>query len=70
MVPGRRKRRMELRPAKDEKKRTYPDLVPWDDLPEREREKNLAMIRQIPVLLARIGFQIERAADRSEMLDL
>jgi hypothetical protein len=55
---------------RDEKKRTHPDLAPWDDLPEREREKNLVMVRQLPVLLARIGFQIERAADRSEMLDL
>ncbi len=32
---------------RDENKRTHPDLVSWDDLPEEEREKNLAMVRQI-----------------------
>jgi hypothetical protein len=53
---------------RDEKKRTHPDLVSWDELLEGEREKNLAVVRQIPALLARIGFQIDRAADRNEML--
>jgi hypothetical protein len=53
---------------RDEKKRTHPDLVSWDELPEGEQEKNLAVVRQIPALLARIGFQIDRAADRNEML--
>jgi hypothetical protein len=48
---------------RDDNKRTHPDLVPWDDLPEGEREKNLAVVRQIPALLARIGFQIDRVAD-------
>lgn len=53
---------------RDEKSRTHPDLVPWDELPEGEQEKNLTVVRQIPALLARIGFQIERTADRSVML--
>jgi hypothetical protein len=48
---------------RDENKRTHPDLVSWDDLPEGEREKNLTVVRQIPALLARIGFQIDRLAD-------
>ena len=48
---------------RDENKRTHPDLVSWDDLPEEEREKNLAMVRQLPALLARIGFQIDRITD-------
>ena len=55
---------------RDENKRTHPDLVSWDDLPEGEREKNLAVVRQIPALLARIGFQIDRMTDPgSEMFN-
>ena len=41
-------------------RRTMPRAIPWDDLPEREREKNLAVIQQMPALLARVGFQIDR----------
>ena len=48
---------------RDENKRTHPDLVSWDDLPEGEQEKSLTMVRQLPALLARIGFQIDRLAD-------
>jgi predicted ThiF/HesA family dinucleotide-utilizing enzyme len=45
---------------RDENKHTHPDLVSWDDLPQEEREKNLAVVRQMPALLARVGFQIDR----------
>lgn len=45
---------------RDDQQRTHPDLLPWEDLPAGEREKNYAMLRQLPALLARIGFQIER----------
>jgi hypothetical protein len=56
---------------RDEKSRTHPDLVSWDDLPETEREKNVVIVRRIPVLLARIGFQVDRVAGPgSEMLNL
>jgi hypothetical protein len=48
---------------RDENKRTHPDLIIWNDLPEGEREKNLAVVRQMPALLARIGFQIDHVAD-------
>ncbi len=48
---------------RDENTRTHPDLVSWDDLPEGEREKTLAVVRQIPAMLARVGFQIDRVAD-------
>lgn len=46
---------------RDGKRRTHPDLVPWEALENGEQEKNLAFVRQLPVLLARIGFQIDRA---------
>jgi hypothetical protein len=56
---------------RDDKRCTHPDLVPWEELPEREKEKNLAAVRQLPALLARIGFQIERVANPdSEMLNM
>jgi hypothetical protein len=47
-------------PKRDEKLRTNPALIPWEGLEKDEREKNLAFVRQLPVLLARIGFQIDR----------
>ncbi len=46
-------------PQKDKAKRTHPDLVPWEGLPEEERNKDRVFIRQLPSLLARLGFQIE-----------
>lgn len=49
--------------SRDEKDRTHPDLVPWEELPESEREKNLAVVQHIPALLARIGFQIDRISE-------
>jgi predicted ThiF/HesA family dinucleotide-utilizing enzyme len=48
---------------RDENKRTHPDLVSWNDLAQEEREKNLTMVQQLPVMLARIGFQIDRVAE-------
>lgn len=51
-------------PVRDGKARTHPDLVPWEELPEEERAKNVAFVRQLPSLLARAGFQIDRAAER------
>lgn len=44
---------------KDAEKRTHPDLLPWEKLPACEQEKNCNYIRQLPGLLARIGFQID-----------
>jgi len=48
-------------PERDSARRTHPDLVAWEDLPESERQKNEAFIRRLPALLARLGFQIDRA---------
>ncbi len=45
---------------KNEKKRLHPDLVAWNELPESERQKNRLMVSRLPVLLARIGFQIDK----------
>ena len=40
--------------------RVHPALVDWKDLPELEKEKNREMVRSIPGLLMRAGYQIER----------
>jgi voltage-gated potassium channel Kch len=43
---------------RDNAKRTHPSLVPWDALPESEREKDRDVVRAIPDLLASIGYTI------------
>jgi hypothetical protein len=45
---------------KDADKKTNPDLVEWDDLPEEEKEKNRRFVRGLPRSLAQVGFEIER----------
>jgi voltage-gated potassium channel Kch len=47
-------------PKKDEELKTNPDLVPWEDLPQAEKEKNFRFVRDLPRLLTRAGFQIKR----------
>jgi len=44
---------------RDPEKKTNPCLLPWEELPEGEKEKNRKTIRDLPGLLARAGFQIE-----------
>lgn len=45
---------------KDIKKKTSPWLVPYEELPEEQREKDRGAVRGIPKFLAKIGFEIER----------
>ncbi len=45
---------------KDEDLKTNPDLVPWQDLPPAEKEKNFRFVRDLPRLLTRAGFQVEQ----------
>lgn len=47
-------------PQRSKTRKTNPDLVPWEQLPEGEIAKNEQFIRQIPRVLSRSGFQIER----------
>jgi hypothetical protein len=39
-------------------------LVPWDELAERERDKDRAIVKEIPDMLARVGFTIVRSGER------
>jgi len=45
---------------RDEARRTHPCLVPYDDLPEAERQKDSDVVVSIPSLLALSGYRIVR----------
>ena len=45
---------------KDPGKKTHPCLVEWKDLPEEEKEKDRAAVREIPQLLKSAKFEIYR----------
>jgi hypothetical protein len=45
---------------KNPKKKTHPALLAWEDLPEVDKEKNRNPVREIPELLASVGFTIDR----------
>jgi uncharacterized membrane protein len=40
--------------------RTHPDLVPWEELPDEARAKDVAAVVGIPAMLASVGFQALR----------
>lgn len=46
--------------TRDDLEKTNPDLIPWEKIPEIERQKNRNFIREIPSLLAGMGFQIDK----------
>jgi len=43
---------------RDDDKKIHPDLVPWEVLPEQEKEKDRNSVRTIPYLLREAGFGI------------
>jgi hypothetical protein len=51
----------EYAPATDKTKKLLKCLVPWDKLPEEEKEKDRMMVRGIPQILARAGYAIIKA---------
>ncbi len=46
--------------SKDTKRKTHPDLIEWEHLPESEKEKNRAPVRELPAFLTRAGYRIDR----------
>lgn len=47
-------------PRRDNDARIHPDLDDWSRLPEGTREKNREAVREMPIFLADVGFQIVR----------
>lgn len=45
-------------PEKDKIKKLHDALLPWDKLPEKQKEKDRALIRGIPKILAKAGYAI------------
>jgi len=54
---------------RDDDRKTHPDLVPWEQLSDEAREKDRAMVRDLPAFLAKAGFQVERAGSPDESAD-
>jgi len=52
-------------PVKDKHKKIHPCLVPWEKLPEDEKEKDRDSIRNLPLLVGMVGFKIVRDPDKS-----
>ena len=42
----------------DRIKKTHKCLLPWDQLPDSEKEKDRELVRGIPKIVARAGFAI------------
>lgn len=51
-------------PQRDEKRRLHPDMVPWDQLSEKSRNRDRDAVRNLPTIyetaLAEVGLQIVR----------
>jgi hypothetical protein len=47
-------------PQRDEDRRTHPDLVPWDVLPEKSRQYDRDTVAAIPEFMARAQFEVYR----------
>lgn len=43
---------------KNKTAKTNPTLIPWEELPETEKEKNRAFFRSLPALLGQVGLQV------------
>lgn len=49
--------------TRDNTNKLHPDLVPWEDLDEATREYDREPVRNLPSLLATIGYSIQRQKD-------
>lgn len=46
--------------TRDDKWKYHPSMVPWEDLPETEREKDRMAVRSLPAILFRVDLRIVR----------
>lgn len=47
-------------PVKDAPRKISPYLVPWESMDEQARELDRNAVRHLPVLLAKVGFEVQR----------
>lgn len=47
---------------REDQRLIHPDLLPWEELPNDEKEKSIQFVRSIPGILADLGFQIDDLA--------
>ena len=48
---------------KDAERKLHPLLVPWDQLSEDDKDRDRDPVREIPAMVARLGYRIVRASD-------
>jgi hypothetical protein len=49
-------------PETDRAKKLHKLLVPWDELPPEEKEKDRDLVRGIPTVLARAGYTVVKSS--------
>jgi hypothetical protein len=47
-------------PTRDDKAKTHPYLVPWNELPDNEKDKDRELVRHLPTFLVKVRFQVYR----------
>jgi CheY-like chemotaxis protein len=47
-------------PTRNDAAKIHPLLIPWEELPEEERDKDRNPMRELPQMLARVGLEIQR----------
>jgi hypothetical protein len=52
---------------RDDEKRLHPDVRPWDDLAEDERQKDRLLVLEIPEIVAAAGMTLARLEETEEL---
>ena len=60
----RRRQGWTYAPIRDNARKQHPLLVEWDQLPEKEKEKDRATARALPRLVEKAGFRVRRIAEQ------
>ena len=47
-------------PERNDEQKLHPLMVPWEELPDEQRDKDRNPMRELPRILGRVGLQIER----------
>lgn len=52
-------------PTRDDARKHHPCLLPWETLPEVEKQKDRDAVQNVPLLIVKAGFQIKKIASVS-----